>query len=854
MHISNMALCSLLMHPYTNDLCWVMEPVKNVRICKIDCSKNETGGIIDKYLKSEGIPNILFLKAKNKDHPPRSKIEFGAQNEGNEPAMKVEDMVAFIHRNMDGAKFDEDKYRLRAKLVQGQCGFLSTTAKDIRDSGGKPQTWIDALLGPIQGEGRHKKRLGIPSYDKEKNQLRENPWNRAIRAAVFAPDMTMEKQAGTTPVELVLAKLQQQIFQDIKNGDDGLNLEQGKRLLEEAHATRKEMEKQLGVTESGLAKSTEVDNDHPRQVSASVLGLRILDIDTVKWRFDAAFTLRLRWMMTRHDIVKKFNMKKELGADDDLPWQPPELILRNALLYPDRPEVQPREIQYFKYGDKWFAEQSTDISGAFIEVLELGGFPFDVQPLSLVMNFQSTDESWELCPEWELFEKSSSNVRKMVSYSPYCDLAEWTLKPALAEIYVQNYGPRDTKLDPGTFEQSSHSNQKPEDDKRPAIIVKAIAKRNWAQFLWTMWYVVAVLGVVGNGAFLIDNLDGLGDRLAVFLTNFLALTAFQANIDDQLPKIAYVSYFQLYLILMNTLLMLDCLEVTISAYNKFPMSVDILFFWVNVGLWVSIQVGFMLWAYCVIIPRERKKYFELTPEEQLVADVDDASTRGSCLIEHQRLVSNDCSNVAPLASQPERHYIRTFKQMETDLPVEQEIGKKFLADAEAKALRAHTKIAQKSIAKKKSLPNPIFTQSDEPEDLKCQGNPLDNVLKSAQFSQKPKHCNDDGLSWWGQHGKNSKIFDDAAWEEFRRNTWDAIFFRLQKSSEDGIVDIRKHAKELRVAHPKIEQFLALSDTNNDNILTQSEWSNMFQTVRTKYGDPSPSDREALEDFLKNWKG
>ena len=133
MHISNMALCSLLMHPYTNDLCWVMEPVKNVRICKIDCSKNETGGIIGKYLKTRGIPNLLFLKAKNKDHPPQGKIQFGAQNEGNEPAMKVEDMVAFIHRNMDGAKFDEDKYRLRAKLVQGQCGFLSTTAKDIRD-------------------------------------------------------------------------------------------------------------------------------------------------------------------------------------------------------------------------------------------------------------------------------------------------------------------------------------------------------------------------------------------------------------------------------------------------------------------------------------------------------------------------------------------------------------------------------------------------------------------------------------------------------------------------------------------------------------------------------------------------
>ena len=44
----------VMMHPFVNNLSWVMEPVKNVRVGKIDQSANDTSGGMAAYLKTEG--------------------------------------------------------------------------------------------------------------------------------------------------------------------------------------------------------------------------------------------------------------------------------------------------------------------------------------------------------------------------------------------------------------------------------------------------------------------------------------------------------------------------------------------------------------------------------------------------------------------------------------------------------------------------------------------------------------------------------------------------------------------------------------------------------------------------------
>ena len=108
------------MHPWTNDLGWVISPLDNVFVGKMDSVENDTGPWA-KYLQSQGIPNLFYLPGHKKKTPPAKKLEFGASNEDKEgpvPA-RIEAMVRGIHKNMpdDGKKFDVKKYVRRGKLI-----------------------------------------------------------------------------------------------------------------------------------------------------------------------------------------------------------------------------------------------------------------------------------------------------------------------------------------------------------------------------------------------------------------------------------------------------------------------------------------------------------------------------------------------------------------------------------------------------------------------------------------------------------------------------------------------------------------------------------------------------------------
>ena len=113
----------------------------------------------------------------------------------------------------------------------------------------------------------------------------------------------------------------------------------------------------------------------------------------------------------------------------------------------------------------------------------------------------------------------------VAQYSAYNALAEWELLPPMVELFRQVYEDNlSVSLDKnGKLDENSLLGRP---DERPAMLVKVIAKRNWERMLWTVGYVVAALGVLGNGAFYVD-ISETGDRLSIILTDFLALCAFQ---------------------------------------------------------------------------------------------------------------------------------------------------------------------------------------------------------------------------------------------------------------------------------------------------------------------------------------
>ena len=107
------------MHPWTNDLGWVMSDLGNVFVGKMDSVANDTD-LFDEWLQSRGIPNLFLLPKDRKKDKSANKIEFGASNEDDQgpcPA-RIEAMVRFIHRKMEGTKFDVENYVLRGNMIQ----------------------------------------------------------------------------------------------------------------------------------------------------------------------------------------------------------------------------------------------------------------------------------------------------------------------------------------------------------------------------------------------------------------------------------------------------------------------------------------------------------------------------------------------------------------------------------------------------------------------------------------------------------------------------------------------------------------------------------------------------------------
>jgi hypothetical protein len=68
------------MHPWTNDLGWVLSPLDNVFVAKMDSVANDTNQL-DDWLQSRGIPNLFMLPKNRKNDRRAPKLEFGAHNE-----------------------------------------------------------------------------------------------------------------------------------------------------------------------------------------------------------------------------------------------------------------------------------------------------------------------------------------------------------------------------------------------------------------------------------------------------------------------------------------------------------------------------------------------------------------------------------------------------------------------------------------------------------------------------------------------------------------------------------------------------------------------------------------------------
>ena len=470
----------------------------------------------------------------------------------------------------------------RAKNIQGQAGFLQSMSHQY----GK--AWIDVLRGPQRGDDVRRHFEGLPTT--EQGRLADK-WQKAMVAAQIFED-AYERDSEVKATELVEVKFQHQLHKEMEDNKLGSTME---KALEKAQELLSQLlQKKDCVSHTGRFASPE----YPRQVHFAVQEFCVYKIDTSEWEFEASFVFLMEWQLRKEDLTDLENS-----------WCPPPLSIRNAV-YGDKSLSEEKPKLFLKGKEKQYWHRKTvSVNCKCREVFELEHFPFDVQPLQVIVNWGPAKETWKLLPP----DDSDLNTHEpCVQYSPLQDVPEWEFKPPISELYYQNHG----KL---VEIENVDDNEKERDDIRPALIIKATAKRISRPFLFQVAYIYSIIGVMGNCVFFLHP-DQEGERMNLIVTVFLCAVTFQNVVDSGLPKLSYSTLFQKFMLVMNMLVLLPLGEICLSKWHNYDEAwSDFFFVYYNVGAWLFIHLYFLVRFLCCIGPAENRKKLEVTPRQHLLS-------------------------------------------------------------------------------------------------------------------------------------------------------------------------------------------------------------------------------------------
>ena len=299
------------MHPWTNDLGWVISDLGNVFVGKMDSVANDTEPC-DEWLQSRGIPNLFFLPKDRKKDKSAKKIGFGESGEDKEgpcPA-RIEAFVRFIHRKMEGTKFNVENAVKRGCLIQGQVGFLSEKVP------GEDKTWLAYLKGDVLNQrGPYITYVGLDARCKKTKNEVSKPWKKALKAAaLYKGDDQYSTLVDCTAVDLVIVKFMHQLWTELKG--DGLTVMEADATVASARKFAKK-----SVNNASFVKEV-----GPRQVWFSVEKVRIINVDTTMECFEASFELYMRWGLHSEDVSNAI----AADADSTDAFRPPPVSIRNA--------------------------------------------------------------------------------------------------------------------------------------------------------------------------------------------------------------------------------------------------------------------------------------------------------------------------------------------------------------------------------------------------------------------------------------------------------------------------------------------------------------------------------------------
>ena len=285
--------------------------------------------------------------------------------------------------------------------------------------------------------------------------------------------------------------------------------------------------KEVTPPEKAPAAASAADNT---DVFVRLMIFSISDIDTVMGTFGAEFYLTATWL-SRRERASFADLSQTELADALVQDFDPRLIFMNSGGPVDRTDER-WELDSWRTGNNGepVVSYRCRCVGTFREPLELSQFPFDTQPLNLVLSSHSTAVTLHEDP-------GMSRLRTEFMSSPEFELRSIDFFRTRSEGTLIRY---------------------------PLLYIAVIARRRPGYYVWNTFVPTLLLTLMAASIFTVPASDAAG-RLGLILTLVLTSVAFKFVVSQSLPKIPYNTSLDWYVLGSFVILALIVVEVSVVA-------------------------------------------------------------------------------------------------------------------------------------------------------------------------------------------------------------------------------------------------------------------------------------------------
>ena len=309
------------------------------------------------------------------------------------------------------------------------------------------------------------------------------------------------------------------------------------------------------------------------------------------------FSLYLNWLPTESEYLNYVQLLKNDDKDGLFQWRPdwtPKFDFVNATDYITsdsvrwefkqnygkfritklnefckEPDTMKTMIDGFDGDNALFICCRLNCDLSFAQEFDLKHFPFDCQDLSMLM-CDKTEEKYNV----KFMPYLSGLCFRFVTIdSTYSVLNEWIMDG----IYLN-------------FDHRLHERG----TKLYAFIELRIKlRRKWMIFFWRQFFFMWFFAGIGLTSFSIDYQTDIAERLGFIVTLLLTMVAFSLVIDDKIPRVAYLTYLEEYMLVNYVYLAYLAIETALAPVYDLD---DEHWFYYSLFAFIGYQIAFMIYA------------------------------------------------------------------------------------------------------------------------------------------------------------------------------------------------------------------------------------------------------------------